>query len=551
MHKEQIYNYMIEQQKLLNVKHEDFLKNTVKNELNRLQDLFKKANDDLTTSSSQHHQLLSDVTTTTINSCTKACSDSKATIENHSTSMINNINTKIHEAEATAIEKHNNDWKQLNSKMTNTYAKLIKTNQIAIKNNAILEKKLLHSGSHISSLEETMAIQQATIENLSSALDKIEERVKHVSENLTPTYLLSIDNSVRKNITSIVNSHCKDPKVTKHFSDLSSTTYNNIKSKTDLLVGKLYDETFVLLSFKTSAIQKDLDEKATKIRKNACESIEKDLDEKATKIKKNACEYMQNRADTLTASIDMNTNKYEKCDIDSEPIFNENLSPPGTEEDTKCFGQNKSTNEYANTMPTNKLFPNVNPEDSNFFKNTPFPNSHDKSSDKAYFHGRSVPHNEHMRSSRELPHKSQLKDHEYIYTDTNDISKLLSVNVNTFYKIKWNSKYSKEMDIFHFYESLQHMASTCGIPMRDLSEIDESHGVCTLNPSNCVNFAKIYKYMKGALFHRINNSSLWENYAHGWNLVQSNLSDCDGFEVMNDVLAEILPKLNILRRVQK
>ena len=35
LNKEQVYNYIIEQQKLLNVKHEDFLENTFENELIR------------------------------------------------------------------------------------------------------------------------------------------------------------------------------------------------------------------------------------------------------------------------------------------------------------------------------------------------------------------------------------------------------------------------------------------------------------------------------------------------------------------------------------
>ena len=122
---------------------------------------------------------------------------------------------------------------------------------------------------------------------------------------------------------------------------------------------------------------------------------------------------------------------------------------------------------------------------------------------------------------------------------------LHKVNINTFYKIKWNSTCEKEMDIFHFYESLQHMASTCGIPMRDLHNINESNGVCPLTPDNCENYETVYKLMKGAIFHKINDKSLWKNYDHGWNLVTSNLSDCDGFEVMYDVLSEILPTLNI------
>ena len=123
-------------------------------------------------------------------------------------------------------------------------------------------------------------------------------------------------------------------------------------------------------------------------------------------------------------------------------------------------------------------------------------------------------------------------------------TKLYSVNTNTFYKLKWSTQCTTENDIFSFYESLQHMASTCGIPMRDLNDIDNTNGVCPLNQTNCTNFDKVYKLMKGAIFYKLNDAALWTGYAQGWNLVKSNLLDCDGFEVINDVLSEVLPKLN-------
>ena len=81
--------------------------------------------------------------------------------------------------------------------------------------------------------------------------------------------------------------------------------------------------------------------------------------------------------------------------------------------------------------------------------------------------------------------------------------------------------------------------------MRDLSDIDENNGVCPLSQENCKNYEKVYKLMKGAIFHKINDQKLSEGYDHGWYLVISNLSDCDGFEVMLDLLSEILPRLNV------
>ena len=51
--------------------------------------------------------------------------------------------------------------------------------------------------------------------------------------------------------------------------------------------------------------------------------------------------------------------------------------------------------------------------------------------------------------------------------------------------------------------------------------------------------------MKGTLYHKINDKSLWYGYDQGWNLVTSNLLECNGFEVMQDVLSDILPRLNV------
>ena len=57
------------------------------------------------------------------------------------------------------------------------------------------------------------------------------------------------------------------------------------------------------------------------------------------------------------------------------------------------------------------------------------------------------------------------------------------------------------MDIFHFYKSLQHMATTCGIPMRDLHDIDKNNGVRPLTSDNRKKYATTFKLMKGAIFH--------------------------------------------------
>ena len=59
------------------------------------------------------------------------------------------------------------------------------------------------------------------------------------------------------------------------------------------------------------------------------------------------------------------------------------------------------------------------------------------------------------------------------------------------------------------------MASTCGIPLRDLEDIDENNGVCPLNMANCINFEKVYKLMSGPIFYKINDATLWTGYNQG------------------------------------
>ena len=45
-------------------------------------------------------------------------------------------------------------------------------------------------------------------------------------------------------------------------------------------------------------------------------------------------------------------------------------------------------------------------------------------------------------------------------------SKQYCVNTNTFYKMKWSCKCQNKVDILLFYKTLQHIASTCEIPLK-------------------------------------------------------------------------------------
>jgi len=52
--------------------------------------------------------------------------------------------------------------------------------------------------------------------------------------------------------------------------------------------------------------------------------------------------------------------------------------------------------------------------------------------------------------------------------------------------------------------------------------------------------------MKGVLYQKLNNPCRWTGYNQDWNIVKSNIHDCDGFDVMYNLLSDILSKINII-----
>ena len=51
--------------------------------------------------------------------------------------------------------------------------------------------------------------------------------------------------------------------------------------------------------------------------------------------------------------------------------------------------------------------------------------------------------------------------------------------------------------------------------MNNLKYINETNGVCLLTTDNCKNYDKVYKLMKGAVFYKINDPTLWTGYNQG------------------------------------
>ena len=165
-----------------------------------------------------------------------------------------------------------------------------------------------------------------------------------------------------------------------------------------------------------------------KFGKDKTYQIQKKLD--------NACNVIQNKCNELTKSID---DQVHKNSIPMPDLYNDQQSslPP----------------------QRSSLFPNVDLA-SIGRPSHPVPKTEDASD---------------LQLKTESP--PVCRDNEYQYEN-----QLQWVNTKTFYELRRSKKCTNEVDILSFYKALQHMASTCCVPMRDLDNIDEHNGVCPMIP---------------------------------------------------------------------
>ena len=154
--------------------------------------------------------------------------------------------------------------------------------------------------------------------------------------------------------------------------------------------------------------------------------------------------------------------------------------------------------------------------------------------------GVSVSYTNYRNRDRELLHIDSLRNYHY-YHDIINESLLHNFNINQFRKIDWLLTCSCVMKILNVYQSLQYVASTCGKP---LSGTDETNGVYPLTKSNCHNFQLVYKLMSTALYLKMDEKSIWSEYDTGWNITNCDVNELDGFETLNNLLAEILFSFN-------
>ena len=373
--------------------------------------------------------------------------------------------------------KNRKKYEDLNVKMTTTYNTLVSTNAIAIKNSKILTTKVTNSTKDLASVDESMAIQQSTLQTIQTTLDTIDKRMKTLTNDVTPEYTKLIQDTSHSLVQTIIEQHCSNP-------------------NTITILENLFDETIDNLADKKMGI-----------------------------IVNQSCKLMQDKANEITAGLDIAINKISNISTESQHNSPATITNKD-QHDTlynNVMNQVQSTDKASAPLSRNPLFPNVDP--SKIGSTSQYYNNHAHPIQQTEGQGET---------------KQRFHDNEYEFNSQRHF-----INTNTFYKLKWNNVCSSEEDILSFYESLQHIASTCGIPMNNLADITEFTGVCPLTKDNCENFEKVYKLMKGALFYKINDEKLWKGYTQGWNLVKANLLNCDGFEVLQDILSEVIPSLNM------
>ena len=505
--KEEFDNYIKEQHEGLAKKHKDlFLKQ------NELMELLVKEKESIKTLNSD-----------TVETCMNLCTQFKDDLDAKSISVVNDVAKKAHEAGTQSITRKQEEWTNLEQQMQKNYAQLTKTNSIAIKNNKILTAKLEAAESRIIQMEETISIQKATIDGMSTTITSNDNRLTKLRDLKSSEYQSLVDTSAQKIISAAVKRECetictKQEIITEIITEITT----KCKSMEDNAVTKIEEivkESTVLMA---SKINSAIDHKCKEAESKIMEMCEKQCSNE------NLSTPLHNRA-RVSNSLFPNVNP------DDIPPPPQNNSMPHSDTNRQQYSAKVS----------NSLFSNVNPDDT---PPSNLQNVQSRDEGIPQYHNVHIPYgdvntrsygtsgyNQANRSQFQLP----LNDQEYIFN-----SKKYYVNTNTFYKLRWSSTCKNEMEILSFYKTLQHMASTCGIPLRDLDDVDEFNGVCPLTNENCTNYEKVYKLMSGAIFYKINDAALWTGYDQGWNLVKSNILNCDGFEVLYDVLAEVLPKLN-------
>ena len=530
--------------------------------------------------------ILTNISNDTINSCTNLFTKLNDDVK----TMTNDVTMKIEKHDAKNSIRRNKQWNAFEKDMKQTFAQLSKVNTTAIKNTKILESKLNQAEKKIDSLEETISLQKAMIDDMTATVTSNDKRLAQLRDLKSTEYASLVDTVATKMISSAIKKECKSilsekeiyaefSKECEEIEKVVSTRIENIAKHTTAIIQDNANK-YIKETYASSSKNKDITESMTANIKSECNKIcssdditnlimsnitkacnSKSINDELYLTFRNKCkeiaeEFQHNIIDIMHDSEDAMQNKAQEIMAANDIYCNQqnnnhnrhtpNYTNTDVEQQNPILGMSTSQPQYQPINP-NARFPNVNLDKNHNHPNISPPMQHGSNHGIPSYNNTNAPqrsvypehhYHDNYNSSYSMTNKAP-SDQEYFYN-----SKKYYVNISTFYKLQWNCKCQNEVEILTFYKTLQHMASTCGIPLRDLDDVDETHGVCPLTIHNCSNYEKIYKLMSGAIFYKINDESLWDGYNQGWNLIKSNILHCDGFEVLYDILAEVLPKLN-------
>ena len=155
---------------------------------------------------------------TKINNYGSACEASKTAFNQELDRMKNLFDNKTKETLKQIIDtsnnvmiKHRKEYDDLNVKMTTTYNTLVSTNAIAIKNSKILTTKVTNSTKDLASVDESMAIQQSTLQTMQTTLDTIDKRMKTLTNDVTPEYTTLIQDTSHSLVQKSLNNTVQIP----------------------------------------------------------------------------------------------------------------------------------------------------------------------------------------------------------------------------------------------------------------------------------------------------------------------------------------------------
>ena len=197
----------LKQQEYILQKYDNMMKHAFEEKPDNMNCLFTEntttAIEQIHTSSKNQQEIITD-------SCTTLCIDFKNDLELKSTQVTNDITTKAHNTGTASITRSQEEWKLLEDNMKKSYTQLTKMNSIAIKNNKILTEKLKDTESKLTAMDETIALQKASIDNMTSIINSNDNILSQQGDAKSSEYKNLVDTTAKKIISTSIKKEYKD-----------------------------------------------------------------------------------------------------------------------------------------------------------------------------------------------------------------------------------------------------------------------------------------------------------------------------------------------------